>query len=337
MLPIMKGLPIPSVVELNKDVEPFVIQGTAMRSVYFNDTVKPLQFVHFSDVHAIPEMWDRLTEYVNYYKNYISFALHTGDYCGGSQEQYFDCYNNCKPCERPILNCVGNHDTVHRNDEGKLVKADKETVHKLLFNRTDDWEINFMPCDFSMTYYKDFPESNIRLVVVDTYYDVELQRQWIRERLEEARIQGMHVVTASHTTTNPITQKFDTTFHSITDFSALDGDLARTFLEEIIAEFKSAGGIHIANLVGHSHHDLFGRTDSGILNIAVECATSWNNWCDSKRVRGSKTFDCFNVVSVDTVSHIIKLVRVGDNADYYLRIKRVLCYDYIENKIVYNG
>jgi len=108
-------------------------------------------------------------------------------------------------------------------------------------------------------------------------------------------------------------------------------------LEELLVEFKKAGGIHIANLAGHEHHDMFGYTDAGILNITVECATSWNGWCDSKRARGSKTFDCFNVVSVDPVLHIIKLVRVGDNADCYLRIKRTLCYDYIENKLIYNS
>ncbi len=325
---------IPSIVELNRDVEPFIVQGTASRSVFFKDTLKPLQFVHFSDVHAIPEMWQRLTEYVNYYQNYISFALHTGDYCGGSQEQYFDCYRECPSCDRPIYNCVGNHDTYN---SPKVLQSDKKTVYELLFNDTTNWDVEFMPGDYSMTYYKDFPESNIRLIVVDCYYDIEEQQKWVKEKLDEARTLGMHVLTGSHVVSSPITNKEKVTFQTLTDFDSIGGNRASCFLEKLLVEFKQSGGVHIANLVGHEHHDLFGHTDEGILNVAVECATAWNGWCDSKRVKGTRTYDCFNVVSIDPTLHIMKLVRVGDNADCYLRIKRTLCYDYVENRVVYNG
>ena len=78
-------------------------------------------------------------------------------------------------------------------------------------------------------------------------------------------------------------------------------------------------------------------TDSGVLNVAVECASDWAGWSDGKRVRGTRTFDCFNVVSVDANRGILKLVRVGDNADYFLRIRRTLCYDYLQNKVIFNG
>lgn len=332
---------IPQIVELNKDVEPFIVQGTAMRSVYFNDTYKPLQFVHFSDIHAIPELWDRIVEYINYYSRYISFGLHTGDYCGGSQNQYADFYNTGIQSERPILNCVGNHDTVYlKNGVYKnpddLVKSNKENVFKLLFNKTDNWNVDFMPGDYSMTYCKDFPESNIRLIVADFYYDFDEQKEWIKGKLEEANKAGLHVITASHTATDEITKKQNVTFQTLTDFKSLE-DYPKMFLEDLLIDFKKAGGIHIANLAGHYHHDKFGHTDGGILNIAVESATAWNNWCDGKRIKDTRTFDCFNVVSVDTVSHIIKLIRVGDNSDYFLRIKHTLCYDYIEDRLIYNG
>ena len=160
---------VPGIVELNIDVEPFIIQGTATRPVAFNDPFKPLQFIHFSDIHAIPALWNRIVEYLNYYSNYISFGLHTGDFCGGSQAQYVDLYNTGILSEKPILNCVGNHDTV--SPDGTF-KTDKETVHGLLFNKIDNWNVEFMPGDFSMTYCKDFPESNIRLIVVNLYYDI---------------------------------------------------------------------------------------------------------------------------------------------------------------------
>jgi len=334
MKPTKIGDPIPSVIELNKDVEPFVIQGTAIRSMFFKDEFKPLQFIHFSDVHAISELWGRISEYINYYNNYISFGLHTGDYCGGSQEQYVDCYNECTPCHNPILNCVGNHDTVSLID-GKLIKTDKETVHKLLFNRTDDWKVNFMPIEHSMAYYKDFPDSKIRLIVIDQYYDIEEQRQWVKERLDEALNENLHVITASHTQTEYIEKKLDVTFCSITDFESIENYRQKIFLEELLVDFKKAGGIHVVHLSGHRHHDVLGCTQNGIFNIAIECATSWNGYTDAKRIRGSKTFDCFNVVSVDPITHVLKLIRVGNNADCYLRVKHTLCYDYVDNKIVF--
>ena len=325
---------VPGIVELHKDVEPFIIQGTAMRpELGFRDLFKPLQFIHFSDIHAILVLWNRIVEYLNYYNNYISFGLHTGDFCGGSQAQYVDLYNTGILSEKPILNCVGNHDTV--SPDGTF-KTDKKTVHGLLFNKIDNWNVEFMPGDFSMTYCKDFPESNIRLIVVNLYYDIEEQKVWIKEKLDDALIKGYHVVTASHTATAGITKKENVTFHSLTDYGSLDG-YHKVFLEDLLIDFKKAGGVHVVNLAGHYHHDLFGHTDGGILNSPVECATAWNGWCDSKRVKNTKTYDCFNVVSIDTVSHLLKIVRVGDNADYFLRIKRTLCYDYIKNKLIFNG
>ena len=336
MLPIPKAEPIPSVAELNKDVESFVIQGASGRSVFFRDPYKPLQFVHCSDAHAVPELWSRMAEYINEYETFISFALHTGDYCGGSQEAYYDFYTECTPCLRPILNCVGNHDTL-RNKQERDGGCPKEIVHGLLFNHTENWGVTFMPGEASMTYYKDFPESNLRLIVLDCYYDRELQAQWLKERLEEALESGLHVITAAHEISHPITQKENVTFQTLTDFESKGGNKAKRFYDEILAGFKARGGIHVVHLAGHEHSDMFGRTERGVLNIAVECATSWNGWCDGQRLRGSKTFDCFNVVSVDANLHLLKLTRIGDNADHYLRIKRTLCYDYINEKVIFNG
>lgn len=336
MYPIPQPEPIPSAIELNKDVESFLIQGSASRSRFFRDTFVPLQFIHLSDAHAVPEMWDRMVEYVNHYCDFLSFALHTGDYCGGSQEAYADFYNDCTPCVKPIFNCVGNHDTLKARGD-RDGSCPKKEVHELLFNRTENWDVTFMEGEASMTYYKDFPESNLRLIVLDCYYDKEQQIAWLEERLKEARERGIHVITASHEISHPIVRKADVTFQTLTDFESAGGNRARRPFDEVIARFKDEGGIHVIHLAGHEHSDMFGQTERGVLNCAVECATSWNGWCDGKRVRGTKTYDCFNVVSVDANLHILKLVRIGDNADHYLRIKRTLCYDYLHQKVIFNG
>ena len=54
------------IIKLNKDVEPLIIQGAATRTSYFKekfeDKFKPLRFVHFSDVHAVAELWNRVVD-----------------------------------------------------------------------------------------------------------------------------------------------------------------------------------------------------------------------------------------------------------------------------------
>ena len=66
------------IIELNRDIAAYVHNTSG------------ITFVHFSDIHARPDLWDRIVEYINYYADNISFAIHTGDYCGGSQKQYAD-------------------------------------------------------------------------------------------------------------------------------------------------------------------------------------------------------------------------------------------------------
>lgn len=323
---------IPSIIEQNLDMEPFVIQGTAKRSKFFGDKYLPLQFVHLSDVHAKPELWERMTEYVDYYKDYISFALHTGDYCGASQEFYVDFYNECSPCTRPVLNCTGNHDTYKTRE---ILSSTKETVHGLLFGARDSWGADFMSGDFSMTYCKDFESANVRLIVLDMYYGGDEQLCWLKYVLADAREKGYHVLTAAHEITSPITKKSDVTFNRLDDVESLGGNSVRhNDIEKAIVDFKARGGTHVCHLAGHEHSDIFGHTDSGILNAVVPCATDWDGWCDGKRVRGTRTYDCFNVVSVDVNQSLIKLIRIGNNTDHFLRSRRALCYDYANDRVI---
>lgn len=275
-----------------------------------------------------------MVEFVNHYSDYISFSLHTGDYCGNSQAVYSDCYTNMPPCKRPVLNCVGNHDTYKTKFETDL--QPKETTHALLFNKTDDWDVQFLDVPHSMSYHKDFPESNIRLIVIDLYYHLKEQKKWLAELLEDAREKGLCVMTAMHEPSAHVKHPYDVTFQTINDYETLCGSDRYHSFEEEISDFIAKGGTYVCNLAGHTHHDLFGLTDSGILNVTVPCATSWPHWCDGKRVRGTRTYDCFNVVSVDTDLGLLKLIRVGDNVDHYLRIKRVLCFDYVNKKVIFN-
>ena len=101
-----------------------------------------------------------------------------------------------------------------------------------------------------------------------------------------------------------------------------------------IEEFIKKGGNYVCNLAGHNHHDEFGLTQKGVLNVVVENANDWDKLGDANRVLGTKSYDCFNVVAVDTDMGLLKIVRIGSNVDHYLREKNYLCFDYINKKVI---
>ena len=319
------------IITLNKDVEPFVIQASEGLGQMFTDKTKPLVFTHFSDVHTKQELWNRIMEYNNYYSDYLKFSIHTGDYCGGNRLSYIDLYANGKPCLIPVFNCVGNHDTYLTDNS----KGDKKTTHDLLFNHSIDWNVVFMDINNSMTYYKDFANEKIRFIVLDYYYDIDEQCTWLLERLNEATALGYHVITCMHEMSNQIINKLDTTFQTIDNFELVGGNkYSISKFDKVIGDWIKHGGVHVANFVGHEHSDFIGYTENNVLNICVQCATDNNIWTDGKRVQGTKTWDCFNVVSAETSTGTLKIIRIGNNSDHYLREKKILSYNYIDKRII---
>ncbi len=322
-----------NIIELNRDRENAVIQCGYGRTKYFKDRYQNLSFIHFSDIHAVLPLWNRLVEYLNYYGDYIDFALHTGDYCADRQEAYVDFYKDGIHTDKVILNCVGNHDTV---TTPQFIRNTKESTHSLLFNHTDNWDVCFQDIPYAMNYYKDFPNANIRLIVLDQYYDTDLQLAWLKELLERSLKEGVHVITASHEQTGDIVSCPNTVFHSAMDYTIFAPSIKKTFFEDTLVDFIKKGGHHVCHLAGHRHHDLFGYTANGVLNICVECGTDWYHWCDSRRVANTRTWDCFNVMGVDVNRQLIKIVRIGDDVDCFMRKKNMLCFDYGKKTMIHS-
>lgn len=321
-----------NIVYLNKHLESYIIQSTATKASELGTSLKPLTFIHFSDWHNTPDLWKRIAEYMNEYKDYIKFALHTGDYCGNYQAHYTDAYL-LADIKNPILNCVGNHDTY--SDESYTVGT-QESVYNLLFNHTDNWDVVFGDGSNTMYYYKDFADSEIRLIVLDNYYDIDNQKVWLQNKLNEAKSLGYAVITAMHEMSRPIVKKIQCSFQTLDNHESKGGNASVTQFDTIIKDFKDNGGIHIVNLCGHEHEDMIGFTSNDVLNLVVECATNWNGWTGGKRIKDTKTYDCFNVFTVEKDTGIFKVVRIGDNADHYLRTKNVLVYDYINKNVISN-
>jgi hypothetical protein len=287
-----------------------------------------------------------MVQYINHYADCISFGIHTGDYCGGNNGLYTDLYAACTPCVHPIYNCPGNHDCVTPDNEWSH-PCDKSTVHGLLFNHTENWDVQFADCPFPMSYRRDFPGSNLRLIVLDLYYDIYPTRVWLNGLLEDALEKGMHVITAMHEPTDYITESRGTLYHHADDYNTAikAGECRRTefafdhrgrvTFEDILERFIRRGGHYVCNLAGHDHVDSFGYTAAGVLNVLVQNGTDWDLLGDANRVPGTKSFDCFNVVGVDTNLSQLKIIRIGCNVDHCMREKNVLCYDYRTGNVIY--
>lgn len=323
-----------TIVDLNRDVEVPVIQAKKTRAATFNDTHSALTFVHFSDVHASEYAWRRVVDYVNYYQQYLDFAIHTGDYVQTNQTTVVDLYALKKPASLPILNVVGNHDIL--NSDGTT--ASQSDTRAICFNDTAGWDVTFGSFTNAMYYYRDFSDANIRLIVIDMYYWDQTEATWFETVLNEAKTSGLSVITAAHEVTNNVTEKIST-FNTLDDWA--DTSWAgrtphdRPFMS-YIKTFINGGGKFIIHLAGHWHFNLFGFDSNGILNSVVPVAKADELWSDSARVQGTKSFDCFNVVSVNVDTGMIKIVRIGNNVDNHMQNQNVVCYDYVNKRLISN-
>lgn len=316
------------ITKLNKDIENALVQSSSKKRT---DTNEVFTIAHISDIHGSQDLFNRVVEFTNYYISNLKLIINTGDYVNKGQEDFIDLMGNAEINNVPFYNVIGNHDQyVSDSDRSQAPKA--STYTNVITKTQRDWQsigVTYMSGDNSMTYYKDFANSKIRLIVLDDYYDIDTQATWLASRLEEAKTKGYAVITAKHEKTDNITT-------SIGCFNSKDvytGKYNTTF-ETAIKAFIDAGGIYICNLCGHEHIDEMGYTSNGILNVVAECVTDDIYWQNCKRDKGTKTYDCFNIISVDTNQGLLKIVRVGDNTDIYMHDKKYLCYDYINKKII---
>ncbi len=109
-------------------------------------------------------------------------------------------------------------------------------------------------------------------------------------------------------------------------------------MQAAVADFKADGGEFICYLCGHTHTDfvfcnenypdqLFVVVDASNIGQAI-------HYSDTYRVKGTRTQDLFNLFSYDLERKLVKIVRIGANADCLLRSKRSLCMNYVTGEVV---
>ena len=300
---------------------------------------KPLVLCHFSDIHGDSINLKRILEFYNNYKEYFTDIIHTGDIISDTFDDDFEFWKNTKG-SNIILNCIGNHDS-SRKEGGNYIQGitSKQCFDKFFKEQIENWNC-VQPesaADLGLCYYyKDYSDSKIRLVVLDCMHYTDNQNSWFSQVLTEAKDKNYSVLVANHYQGGAMKCDNSCTFQSPlwTHADATINEKASATVDS----FMNAGGDFIAWICGHSHRDLFGVLEKypNQTCIAVDCGLCTDYWNDSFRRRGTKSQDCFNIMSINRSLNTFSIYRVGNNIDLQLRSKKCLVYNYATHKVISN-
>lgn len=301
-----------------------------------------LTLLHFSDLHADSENLQRIVEFKSVMGSYIDDAIHTGD----TAETYIgiNVFENVNGADK-ILNMIGNHDA-WRSGESFYNATSKECYDYILKKSIASWGVQ-QPENAESNgycyYFKDYVNAKVRLIVLDCMHYDEMQESWFVSALDNARNNNLSVIVSQHYPAWNGVEKIDTPFCDYEkNIQKIEGEYypaSERMIDSaysVVDNYISNGGIFICWLQGHTHYPMIGTTPNHDkqLQVIVDNAGAFDYYNNSSRVRGTKTQDGFNLISVDTQSKLIKVVRVGSQFDRFMRKMDVLCYDYGNQKLI---
>lgn len=130
-------------------------------------------FCHFSDLHSDWERFSGIIKMLKYYKP--DFAVHTGDVvCWDSAGDTSVFYDEINKIDIPVYSYIGNHETFCGD---KTLK--NEDLHERYIK-----PLKNIHTTGKAYYYTDFPEHNIRLIVLNDYDNDEYEKPGDRDKYE---------------------------------------------------------------------------------------------------------------------------------------------------------
>ena len=294
-----------------------------------------------TDIHAFDTEFKRYIRFTNAYKDYVDDRLCLGDVVRDNFPQDFTYWAN-NPDANDILIVLGNHDACTNENGQYIVQPTISCYNKFFKDLIENWNVT-QPTGASANglcyYYKDYTDSNIRLIVLDCMHYTDAQNDWLISTLASARTAGLHVICAKHYNVSRDLTKVEGNFcdPDLGFEKLVIGDTNNNKAQVAVSDFQVAGGSFICWLTGDAHYDAIGElTMNGYKQLCVtfENAGCHDAWGDSARVAGEKSEDSFNIVSVDTYSHLLKIVRVGNDLNRFLQSKQYMCYNYQTNEVI---
>lgn len=327
------------IVALNADVFPKLQQANRRLNLSanaFQGLPEIFTLLHFSDIHGHTNL-SRIMDFKRHVGAQVKDTLCSGDMVAAYIGSGMAFWN--QRSDGSILTCVGNHDALDNAQYDWTHMADQQTLYDTyIAPYKDSWGANAVTVEGHTYYYKDYPECKMRLVVLDTTMldatDRQGQLAWFASTLEAARQNGYAVTCVEHF---PVVggEKLACNFCSVT--RDVPTDLAQyawnTYYADVLGaveDFMDAGGEFTCWLCGHAHYDLvtYNPDYPRQTFITVTTAQVELRYQDCNRIVGDRSQDAFNIVSFDTTSHYVKVVRVGQDRDLYLRHIGTLVLDY---------
>ncbi|MCF0221058.1 MAG: metallophosphoesterase [Fibrobacter sp.] len=311
------------------------------RSSGYKLQAQQVVILHFTDIHGDGENLARIKEFRDAYSEYIDEVIHTGDAVYDSWTDSFDFWSEAGADS--FLNTLGNHDTYLKYGTQGFVKQN-ESYNRFFAPFISSWGVN-RPENASenslMYYYKDIDkgagteQTKLRLIVLDEYHWNEDQATWLTNVLDDALVNDFAVIICRH-------EGFDAIPLKNNPFTSLETGIgaANDLLEAQVAvdDFMQKGGEFVVWLGGHGHQDAAGRLPNyprQIVFLGDLAGMNWTGWNDSWRETGTKSQDCFTLISVDRFEKVVRFVRVGADRDRYGRVKDAMSFNYMTSETIY--
>lgn len=298
----------------------------------------PLCLLHFSDIHGDKKRLQNIIDFKNYYADYITDIIHTGDAVKYYSTDGIDFWNEVEGAEN-ILNVIGNHDTLVGSTWIGMTMAEAYTTYFAPY--IGNWGV--VSTSGKTYYYKDYTDNKVRIIVLDIMHQSADQLTWFTNTLASARTANLHVIVAVHSRAHWLFDSYVTPFDDkplVPSYTAGYSDTsASTYPENLsddyadaVDDFMDGGGYFVCWIHGHTHHKMFAelQTHPNQLDVSVENAGIPNfAWTYVKaRIENTKSEDCFNVIGIDTDSKVLRIMTVGATYDRFMRHVDGISYNY---------
>ena len=301
---------------------------------------RPLRLLHFSDLHGSALHLQRIVDYMDSHE--LDDAIHTGDgvMCYYDDENVFESV----PGGRRVLNTIGNHDCWKGHlvwaQTNKPYDATKEDAYSRFFIGPDPehptiagWGVcqpsgvndpespDYQAC----YYYKDYPGSCARLIVLDCMHYDSAQEAWFEATLSQAREAGLAVLAVTHYPAEFGMVPYDISltphgrdYPQASDPDAVQVESMTDLAFQAVDKFIDEGGLFVCWLSGHNHNDYVGlvKRHERQLQILVDKGGELDGYMLDKDRSGENT-DAFNIVSWDPSTLELRVERVGCADGYH--------------------
>ena len=159
------------------------------------------------------------------------------------------------------------------------------------------------------------------------------QHAWLQSVLADAIENNLQVAILAHFCGEIMTGipcNYTSLFTSGDDISTIT--LFNDYVPNIpvaVDAFQENGGVFVAYITGHYHRDMVNVVKDYPKQLVLSVASGGiTPTRDTTKVRGCRTNDDFQIVSINTYDKTVRLIKVGADRDYYSRKKGTACFGY---------